>query len=506
MPSDITRAPTIVVESNSLPSTPLSRTVDAALAANRADGQPVSVRRSVKVNRARLRVGAQSGDLSVGVYDSAFARRVTSGAVGLGPPGALEVALPPTTLKPGQFSLWLSMSDAIGTVGVNGTAGDLVGGMKVSSGAHPLPATLTGIVPLSQIPCVQLLAADATPLSASTVYARTDIGVSVIGQRTSNGRLYGVNATNGHWVYSDTNGTTWTDTGQSPSVNPGGSVIELVFHSTFMYAVTIAGKVWRNTIDTFTGWTDVSVSATPAGTTGRPGICVSNGTYLFYGNYNSTLPGDAYVWRSADDGTTWVEVLHVATARHVHAIAPDPANLAHIFATLGDASQAGNGLYYSASNGAAASFVRISSNRYGINLAFPPAVSGVPARIILEGDGVAQPHLLSYYLALAGATDFKTDPLVWPDTAPASGASWAGTARSLAVTSEGNIVWISTAENGAVGTRDGLWMARGPWFTTPVLLEELTGAVWPSYGRTYESGAYLLNYRYRMLRPKFAGQ
>ena len=52
-------------------------------------------------------------------------------------------------------------------------------------------------------------------------------------------------------------------------------------------------------------------------------------------------------------------------------------------------------------------------------------------------------------------------------------------------------------------------MAKGPWFTSPILLEATT-APWDfptyNYGITYEVGPKLVNTRYRMTRPKFAGQ
>jgi hypothetical protein len=104
----------------------------------------------------------------------------------------------------------------------------------------------------------------------------------------------------------------------------------------------------------------------------------------------------------------------------------------------------------------------------------------------------------------------KIDATVWFDDAPIDGgASWKGSTRGLFSTSEGNLFFITTGEGGGIGTRYGVWMARGPWYTSPVLLEEHS-APWDfptyNYGQTFEIGPYLLNTRYRMTRPKFAGQ
>ncbi len=489
----------------SIPEAPVMRGSDAAIGAGQGTGQLIAIRQQIKLRRARLRIGNQSGLLSVAAYDTALARLVTSGAVQCGPVGAMEVALPPTTLEAGRGSLWMATDNGTATFGVNSTYGDVTDGLKLTSGAQPLPQSITGAVPGVQLSCLALLADDPVPLSASRAYSRTDIGISVLGLSVS--RLYGVNLTSGHWVYSD-DGTTWTDTGQSPSVNPGSSlIVQLVFHSTFQIAVTSDGKLYRNTKDVWTAWTDISVPGLPVGTTGRVDVLASNGTNLYYGNYNNTTPGGAKIYRSTNNGGVWAEVLDAPTARHVHAILVDPNNSAKSYATLGDTSQAGNGLYYSGDSGA--TWARISSNRYGIGIVIPTAVTSVPTRIFLGGDGAAQPHMMTLFYGLASAgTSSQTDALIWYDADPDDGASWIGTTRGPAMTTEGNLVYFSTGESGAVGTRDGLWIARGPWCTTPVLLEELTGHVPVAYQKTfiYGSSGVMFNYRYKYVLPKFAGQ
>lgn len=327
-------------------------------------------------------------------------------------------------------------------------------------------------------------------------YSRADLGVSVVG--LSSGRLYGINTSTGHWVYSDDVGVNWTDTLQSPSVNPGTSaIIQLIFHSTYVIAVTSDGRLFRNTKDTYTGWTTITVAAAPVGTTGRIDICVSNGTYLYYGNYNASSPGEAHIWRSSDNGDTWSEVFSEPTGRHIHALYVDPNASTRIFATVGDATSAGKGLYVSHDSGG--TWARLSSNRYGIDLVIPSTNN----RVVLEGDGLNQPHIFTYDYAnaVAGVTG-NTDSLIAYDYVA---ADWQGTARSIAITSDGNLFYVTTAESGATGTREGIWVAKGPGLTVPFLLEEITGSSWP-YGKTYETGGFLFNYKYKMSKPKFTGQ
>ncbi len=346
-----------------------------------------------------------------------------------------------------------------------------------------------------------------SPVAAQIVsYSRQDMGVSVCGQNGS--RLYGINQTSGHWVYSDNSGDSWIDVVYSAVNNPASGVIQLVFHGGYMFAVTDNGKIYRNQINSFNNWTNVSVSALPANTTGRVDELASNGAYLFYGNYNTDPhnPGvGARVYRSTDNGNSWAQVLNAPNGRHVHAVAVDPANPNNIFVTIGDATYSDEGLWYSGSAGEANSFRHLSSNRYGIDMAFPLIVpSNVPHRLLMEGDGLAQPHIISYNLDLLGSTNI-TEAVVVPDTHPAdNGSSWAGTARGIRLTAEGNLFWISTGENGTAGTRNGIWFAQGPLFNNPVLLEEIT-TTWPAnYGKTYESGMYLINGRYRMRHPMYA--
>lgn len=340
-----------------------------------------------------------------------------------------------------------------------------------------------------------------TPLSwnPNDVYARSDMANTVRGQNGS--RLYGRITASDTWGYSDDHGATWTNTGAVMFTEHGaGELVELWFDDTYMYAVQVNGKLWRNVIGDFTGWTDVSVAARPAGTTARVGIVANTATALFYGNYNASSGEGARVWRSTDNGTTWTETLTVAAARHVHAVKADPWEEGRVWATVGDETANGAGLYRSDDDGV--TWRRVSSNRYGIDIDFFRA-TGYPDRVILEGDGSREAHLFQYVIDQDDDDESGiTEPLIWPDTTPAdAGASWAGSARGLRVTSDGNVFYWTTGESGAIGTRYGLWLSKGPLFPNAVLLEEYSFSAL----KTYESGGYILNRALRSPLPKFAG-
>jgi|GEM_PF-5988462 len=304
-------------------------------------------------------------------------------------------------------------------------------------------------------------------------YLREDIGVSIMG--CAGARLYGVSLASGHWCYSDDQSATWRDAGSAPITCPGTNAgIQLVFHQQFMILITTDGRLYRAPRDAWAAWADISVPDRPADTRGRYDSLASVDGALLYGNYNNSLPGGAFVWRSTDDGATWDEVLTVPAARHVHCIVADGRT---VYATLGDSAQLGAGLYQS--DDAGLSWRRIAADRYGINMVVHP--SG----LLIEGDGPHQPHIIGY-------ADGALQPVITPDPL------WQGTARGICLTDAGDLWYISTAEGGAVGTRDGLWTARGPWFSQAVLREDLTGAMWPAYTKTYACGPYLFNYRYRI--------
>jgi CheY-like chemotaxis protein len=84
--------------------------------------------------------------------------------------------------------------------------------------------------------------------------------------------------------------------------NPASGVIQLVFHGGYMFAVTDNGKIYRNQINSFNNWTNVSVSALPANTTGRVDELASNGAYLL--RKLQRRPSQSGRWRAFTEAPT----------------------------------------------------------------------------------------------------------------------------------------------------------------------------------------------------------
>lgn len=332
----------------------------------------------------------------------------------------------------------------------------------------------------------------------SVAYSRQQTDYSVFGKIGT--RLYARNITNDKFAYSDDSGDTWTDASTTLTTAFGATgIAELVGHTTYMFAVLLDGRLLRANLNSFATWADKSAPV-PVGTTARAGVFSSNstGTRIYYGNYNADpgTPG-AYVYRSGSSGDTWASGMSVAAARHVHAVAADPVDANTVWATVGDSAPE-RGLYKSTDLGV--NWSKISSDtRYGIGINFAYSYAGQSDRLILEGDGSAgSANMLSFVAASSGVA--HVDLILPPD------ASWNGSARASILTSEKNLVYASTGESGAIGPREGLWIAKGTALNQPVLLEEWASGAQPSWGRTFESGAYLFNGRHRMVRPKFVGQ
>ena len=333
-------------------------------------------------------------------------------------------------------------------------------------------------------------------------YLREDLGVSVFCRQAQT--LYGLRISDGHYVFSNDLGNTWVDTGGLVLGQPG-AFQQCQFLHGFKFLSLSDGRIFRAAPNDWINWTEVSVSARPPGTTFRPDNLVGNDTYLYYGNYND-VPAGSYVYRSADDGASWVEVLSVANARHVHGIAIDPHRSDHIFVNLGDVGSAypGYGLWYSSSNGDAGTFVHLSSQADddGIDMVFRG--TGAPQdEILMESDGTSNAYILRYSNAGTPAPGPIMEFIVGDPNPPDGKGSWRGTGRCIALTSEGNLFWISKPEGAPDRHRTGIWMAPGPLLNQPVLLEEIN---FVPFAKTFEQGSYLFVASSRIRKPTFSLQ
>lgn len=351
-------------------------------------------------------------------------------------------------------------------------------------------------VPLNVLPTFPPKA--IAPLSVSVPITVTTTTIAVFGINKTTGRIYAVSNANGHYNTSDDGGTTWVDKTFSASVFTP-NMVGTEFDATFMYFYSSDGKIYRAAIDVFNAWTTITVPGLPAGTTGRPGSLIALGSgVLLYGNYNANPSDGAIIYRSTDSGATWTQVLNVTTARHVHAIRKSP-NTGFIWASVGDAGFTGIGLYKSINNGV--TWIYMSSNLYGIDMVFTAATASRPNMVVLEGDGSSKPQLLAF--PEYGNPGDLTQPLIWFTGAPADAACTRGTARGIGLTPNGDIIYFTTTESGAVGVHSGLYIVSAPWLIDNTLLKDTTGAEAISYLTTVIFNAKVLNYLWTFPLPTY---
>ena len=368
------------------------------------------------------------------------------------------------------------MAGALGTGGEFDTALDatIVAGIKRKNGAPQV----------------------ASPLLTQTPVTLSNNTFAVNGKNPATGKLYAILA-NGHYGTS-TDGVTWADKVYSNSTyTPGATGWE--FDLTYMYVYTTAGKIWRTPIDVFNGWVEVTVADKGPLTTARPGsLCAIGEGILLYGNYTSGAGDGSHIWRSTDFGATWAHVLDISGGKHVHAIRYNVAT-GNVWATLGDAGFAGIGLWKSTDNGM--TWTYMSMNEYGIDMVFLPASGSMPARVVMEGDGLNRPHLVAF--PENGEPGDKTFPLVWFTGALADPLCTRATTRGIQVTPNGDVVYFTTTENGAVGSRSGIYVAQGPDLTRAILLLDTTGEEPVAYLGTTIVGNTVFNHLRSFTLPEF---
>ena len=363
-----------------------------------------------------------------------------------------------------------------------------VGGFPMSTTALRVITYLT--LAAACAACISCGTETATRNTALVATGYVRESMNVVTRCQQGNTLYGERITDSHWVFSKDAGTTWTDTGSATLTNTQ-LFQQCQFLHGFKFLATPDGRIFRTTPDDWTHWTEVSVPQRPAGTVNRPDMLVGNDSYLYYGTYFATMDQSSFVYRSADNGDTWVTVFSGLTNPDIHGITIDPAHPDHIFLDVGDQGSPGHGLWYSPSNGDPGSFIQLSAGWDGVDL----LVRG--ADIIMEADTTTA-QVLIFHQAATPQTE-PTEILLQGDPNPPDGkGSLVGMARCMALTSEGNLFFISKPEGAPDRHRIGVWMAAGPAFDQEVLLEELTSV---PLAKTLEVGPYLYVWNWRITKP-----
>ena len=344
---------------------------------------------------------------------------------------------------------------------------------------------------------------NSAPSWTSQPYARTDTGVRWL--TAHDGTAYGVTDSN-TWA-TTVDGVAITDTaipalyGEQPVIDLHADGDGFVLHTAA--AIDAAGipsgsgTIWVGaTLDAMTNITP-TVNWT-AGTCGRPSVVTrSPGGVILVGQYSYTN-ADAYLHRSADGGQTWTwrnlqdATLGAGVTRHVHAVHFDPRNGNIAWATVGDDPGAPRGLYRSTDAGQ--TWTLMAASEYPIDFGFLS-----DGTFVAEGDGKRRPHIVTW---AAGQGPTFTSAIT-PAMAETSTwqTDWRGTTRGLTILNADTIFYTTTAEEGAVGTRWGIWRGvrtDGVW--VPTLLEELASR-WMVMGKGIHMGSFLLCYRFRITVP-----
>jgi hypothetical protein len=148
------------------------------------------------------------------------------------------------------------------------------------------------------------------------------------------------------------------------------------------------------------------------------------------------------------------------------------------------------------------SFVSLSP--YDMINFFPITVGG-QTMIVGESDSALGPGPIFFPSQSNAAGTRNCIPPVMPTDLPQ-----VATMRCLTITPEGNLMWLGTGENGAVGPVSTIMLAKPPFSAiTPVVVLESTSTDnfgVPFLGNAITDGAYVWFGRMRITREKFYGQ
>lgn len=328
------------------------------------------------------------------------------------------------------------------------------------------------------------------------------------------GRIWAVGTQFAQIGWSDDHGETFT----AETASPASGIQQLLFGASYAWLLNATGsagigQLWRSPLPDSNGnglsWTSVFDLDNPPGglTTGdnaslRNSCVAVSGANVYLLEYSTaTITGGPSLFYSSDSGANWSKPKTWTNGKHGHAVQVIGGVP---WVMIGDSTFTDLGLY-NATTAAATTWNRRSlygeandgNTLYGINF-HPMTVQGQSV-IVSEYDG----NHNGGPLVFCTQSISKTKALLPTCTLP---AAYAGTMRGLTETSEGNLMWVQTGENAAVGPLDSIWIARPP-FTAPVLLESFTSAnTLGTIGDPVEDGDYVWFGTYRCRKELFPDQ
>jgi len=223
------------------------------------------------------------------------------------------------------------------------------------------------------------------------------------------------------------------------------------------------------------------------------GSVITDGPSCYYSSNITTATAADVSWSNVK---TW------ANSKHAHAvkiIGGVP------WVTHGDSTFTDLGVW-TATNAAAGTWNRRSqygelnngNMQYGINMV-TMTIDGVPV-VAMEYDGYGPSGPLVH------PSQDPTKPMVTTPicTLP---LPYIGSMRGLTLTEDGNLMWYTTSEGGAIGTTGSIWLLGAP-YRQAVLLETFDDSAAPleTVGDPVESGNFIWFGRDRIRKEKFIGQ
>lgn len=355
------------------------------------------------------------------------------------------------------------------------------------------------------------------------LYQRTNISWRALAVDPNvTGRVWGQDASG--ISYRNNHGTTAKVVKSAlPSSQSG---VQMVFADAQPYVFLVTsgnasrlGQVWRSPAPDANGdgltWTKI-FDLTGGTTTPSGGVDGGEQSYFreqsfaldgqlgYILEYGATIPGGPSIYYTANafaSSMLWTKRHTWAGGKHGHGIRKVGS---YVFAMIGDAGFEDIGLWRAPSVGTPWSRSSIygeldgGNSLYGINI-HPATIGGAPV-FLTDNDTKQHASVL-----LFGDQGTKALPLVRFATAP---VPWGlGTVRQVTVSAEGNVYWVQTGENGAVGPYDSIWMARLNRPEVPVMLESLpsTNSL-GTLGPSVESGDYIFIGINRVRKELFAEQ
>jgi hypothetical protein len=453
----------------------------------------------------------QSGALmEFAIYDSTFARVVSSEAREVPEVGEFTCALPETTLRAGRYYLGLTTNGATAQFGMSSTTAALS-----CTAAFPAPATAAAPTATTGAPAVAL--AGVAPPATQGLFALTTSTVRCYGADEATSQPYGWNTLTGRIAKSVDSGASWQDLMPLPSTGQGNIVDMLVTGGKLYVFVSTCELYVSSDLTATATWTNISCPTTTglrhATALGRPyGMVLFNG-YLFIGEYSQAggefAPEGPRILRYKLADGTWALSKEFPASRHIHSFYTPGSSL--MFVSIGDAAF-----------GVDVGLTRLTPANIGLGTGgtdtysrwtstVAPYTPHYPVDIIYAGPftyaGKTAP------LGVYGASDRVGKHLLYAKTAGSAGSfnqnalAFQGpnrpnseTVRSIVFDARGNLYYW-TAET----TQQALFVCAPP-YTRPVKLFDFPPSPQLFMTRAIRSGEYVLMFNQRFRTEKFVGQ